>query len=79
MNMREKIARALAKEEGYAYDPIPYDGRADAVLDVLAEPTERMLSDGAFQIFRGQRITSDDLDAARRVWRAMCKAMLADQ
>lgn len=43
MNMRERIARALAAEEGYMYDPVPYDARADAVLDALMEPDEGML------------------------------------
>lgn len=44
---------------------------------VPREPSGHMLSDGAFQIFRGERITEDDLDSARRVWRAMTKAALA--
>lgn len=33
----ERVARALAKEEGYAYDPLPYDARARAAIAVAQE------------------------------------------
>ena len=49
---------------------------AGAVLQAIREPSQHMLSDGAFQIFRGERITEDDLAAAGRVWRAMTEAAL---
>lgn len=48
-----------------------------AVLQA-AEPSDRMLSDGAFQIFRGERITVDDIDSAKRVWNAMRRTALAE-
>lgn len=38
----EQVGRALAKEEGYAYDPIPYDDRARAAIAAMREPTEGM-------------------------------------
>ncbi len=83
MDMRDKLARALwldaatfpGKEAAWdamsAFDRESYYRSADAALDALREPDEGMVSDGAFQIFRGERITADDLDAARRVWRGM--------
>ena len=40
--MIERIARALAKEEGYAYDPLPYNARARAAIEAMREPTEEM-------------------------------------
>lgn len=51
---------------------------ARAVLQAIREPSDHMLSDGAFQVFRGERITEDDLDAAKRVWRAMTNAALSE-
>lgn len=46
-----------------------------AVLGAIREPDARMLSDGAFQVFRGERIAEDDIESARRVWRAMIAAI----
>lgn len=51
---------------------------ARAVLLAIREPSDRMQSDGAFQLFRGVRITEDDLTTARQAWRAMIAAALDD-
>lgn len=40
--MVERVARALAKEEGYAYDPLPYDARARSAIEAMREPTKAM-------------------------------------
>lgn len=31
----EQVGRALASEEGYAYDPLPYDARARAAIEAV--------------------------------------------
>lgn len=31
----EHVGKALAKEEGYAYDPLPYDNRARAAIEAI--------------------------------------------
>lgn len=51
----------------------------DAILAELKEPDQRMESDGAFQIFRGERIAKDDLAAARRVWRGMLSTLTKEK
>ena len=33
----ERVGRALAKEEGYAYDPFPYDERARLAVKAMRE------------------------------------------
>jgi hypothetical protein len=33
----ERVARALAKQEGYAYDPLPYDERARAAIEAMRD------------------------------------------
>jgi hypothetical protein len=40
--MVERVARALAEQEGYTYDPLPYDRRACAAIGAMREPTEEM-------------------------------------
>jgi hypothetical protein len=50
----KRVARALAKAEGYQYDPHPYDERARAAIKAMREPTEAMLGrllDGGDRIF----------------------------
>lgn len=79
MNMRERIARALAAQEGYAYDPEPYDARADAVLNAMREPTEAMIKryDGPMgEAEWGLRQNRDEFVAT--AWRAMIDAAKAD-
>lgn len=46
-SMVERVGRALAKEEGYAYDPEPYDRRARAAIAAMRDPTETMTEAGA--------------------------------
>jgi hypothetical protein len=60
------------------FDREELDGIVRVVIAAIREPSEGMVSDGAFQIFRGERITEDDLASARRVWRGMHKRLLAD-
>lgn len=38
MTMIERVGRALAAEEGYAYDPFPYDNRARAAIEAMRDP-----------------------------------------
>lgn len=40
MEMVERVGRALAAQDGYAYDPEPYDARARAAIEAMKEPTE---------------------------------------
>lgn len=78
----EKAARAVAEYAARRLPPADSaatcEGIARAVLQAIREPSEGMLSDGAFQIFRGERITEDDLDSAKRVWRAMTSRALTE-
>jgi hypothetical protein len=41
--MIERVGRALAEEECYAYDPLPYDARARAAIAAMREPTDTMI------------------------------------
>lgn len=43
-SMIERVGRALANEEGYAYDPVPYDRRARAAIEAMREPSDDFLS-----------------------------------
>lgn len=76
-NMIRQIARTIRAEHEGPTGPnddtaLPlYEKTARAVLAVMREPTDHMVSDGAFQIFAGQQITETDMASARRVWRAM--------
>ena len=36
-DMIERVGRALAKEEGYAYDPYPYNVRARVAIEALSD------------------------------------------
>ena len=47
MNMVERVGRALAKEERYAYDPYPYDERARVAIEAMMEPTDQMVIEGS--------------------------------
>lgn len=47
----ERVARALANEEGYANDPFPYDERARAAIKAMREPTEAMMNVGSGFIY----------------------------
>jgi hypothetical protein len=47
--MIERVGRALAEQEGYAYDPLPYDARARAAIEAMREPTEGMVTAGGVQ------------------------------
>lgn len=93
MTKIERAARAMAdklKAEEGAYIGVEVDGRltfdgsidlqgvVHAVIAAIREPSEGMVSDGAFQIFQGERITEQDLAAARRVWRAMTSRLVKD-
>jgi hypothetical protein len=40
MTMIERVGRALAEQERYAYDPEPYDARARAAVAALREPSD---------------------------------------
>lgn len=81
-----RAARALAKAQSGVEDFDLLDDEMQdtlrdnvrAVLEAIREPTDHMLSDGAFQIFKGERITEDDIHAAKRVWRAMTKTALSE-
>lgn len=42
MNMIERVGRALAAEEGYAYDPLPYNRRARAAIEAMRDLTPNM-------------------------------------
>jgi hypothetical protein len=50
--MIERVARALAKEEGYAYDPMPYDARARAAIMAMRAIFEEMQAAAEFQADR---------------------------
>lgn len=86
MSPLEQAARALMRH--HELDPDVFVGMhggygdfldgARAVLQAIGQPSERMLSDGAFQIFKGERITEDDIDAAKRVWRGMLSAAISE-
>lgn len=91
MSMIERMARALADGDWDAASFLetpngepPEDFRegwrekARAAIEAMMEPTEAMLSDGAFQIFSGERITESDIAAAKRVWKAMLRQALKD-
>lgn len=86
MEPLERAARALCELDnnppGATMDGKPlwrdYLPEVRAVLEAITEPSQSMVSDGAFQIFRGQRITDEDLASARRVWRRMIHAALAE-
>jgi glycosyltransferase involved in cell wall biosynthesis len=45
-SMIERVGRALAAEEGYAYDPVPCDRRARAAIAAMREPTPATLLAG---------------------------------
>ncbi|HMF68662.1 MAG TPA: hypothetical protein VK602_13770 [Phyllobacterium sp.] len=63
-SMIERVGRALAKEEGYAYDPFPYDARARAAIEAMREPTEAMVRAGAAILgSRDRRIVDFEADA----------------
>lgn len=59
--MIERVGRALAQEDGYAYDPLPYDARAKAAIQAMREPTNRMV-DAFYVDHYGQAVTA---------WKAM--------
>lgn len=44
MEMVKRVGRALAKLDGYAYDPVPYDAQARAAIAAMREPSEAMES-----------------------------------
>lgn len=72
VSMKERIARALAAEEGYAYDPEPYDARAAAVLEAMREPTPAMIEAGL-----GRDMQLDGLPGIEAI-RADCRRQIAD-
>jgi predicted esterase len=41
--MIEAVGRALAKQEGYHYDPLPYDERAIAAIEAMEPFIEALL------------------------------------
>ena len=43
-SMVERVGRALAKAEGFAYDPYPYDERARAAIEEMRDPTDAMMA-----------------------------------
>lgn len=47
-----------------------------AVLQAIEDPSDRMISDGAFQIFQGEHITEIDSYRAKAVWKAMIRRLL---
>lgn len=65
--MVERIGRVLAKNEGYAYDPWPYDGRARDALKALREPNADMLIAGRHGLDRKAMYDRDAL----LVWQDM--------
>lgn len=79
--MVERVGRALAKQEGYAYDPEPYDARARAAIEAMREPTEAMW-DAAEEHNSGGGGIMDDGSLERnvydleKVWPAMIDAAL---
>ena len=70
-SMIERVGRALAKEEGYTYDPYPYDVRARVAIEAMREPTDAMLSAAEMDDGRGCDI---DGYLANKIWRAMVAA-----
>ena len=71
--MVERVARALAKEEGYAYDPFPYDARARAAIEAMRDPTEEMLD---FFIYPTNECDDPDFKA---IWQLMIDSALQNQ
>ena len=82
-SMVRKVAKAveaaLLDQAGNDSPNIDCVTIARAAIEAMREPSDAMISDGAFQIFRGERITEDDLAAAKRVWRGMTAAALNEQ
>jgi len=82
MDMREKMARAMAEEDGYNPDDdggIPgvkrwrsYLGMADAALSAMEEPTEAMMC-GARDWALAKYSQGIGNDAATGCWRAMIR------
>lgn len=70
--MVERVARALANEEGYAYDPVPYNRRARAAIEAMREPTDAMVDAGGW--LGGENGVGDS--SARVVWTGMIEAAL---
>lgn len=71
VSMIERVGRALAKEEGYAYDPLPYDARARAAIEAMREPTEA--------IIKAHHLVPEDNDFDQRAadnWRNLIDAAL---
>lgn len=52
--------------------------QACSIITAMREPTTGMISDGAFQIFEGERISERDLAAAARVWDRMIKRAISE-
>ena len=64
--MIERVGRALAKEEGYAYDPLPYDDRARAAIEAMREPS-RAICEVAWKETRGTLLEEGYADAVDEV------------
>ena len=75
--MIERVGRALAGLEGYAYDPFPYDEMARTVIKAMREPTAEMRS--AVENDADIQHGLDDCnkhDIPDEVWRLMIDAAL---
>jgi len=73
MDMVERVGRALAEADGYAYDPMPYDRWARAAIEELRVPTEAMDRAGV----NADSFMSMGLLKARHIWGDMIDAALS--
>lgn len=77
MSLLERIARAISDASH-----LPPDDQAQAALEAMISEgaiSERMNSDGAFQLFTGERIDEHSLTLARQCFRAMVKASIVER
>lgn len=77
--MVERVGRALAEADGYAYAPYPYDVWARAAIEAMREPTESMIRVG--EDWSADAITHHDSRNPKsppvEAWKAMIEAALA--
>lgn len=82
-DMIERVGRALAKAENYAYDPIPYDDRARAVIEAMRDPTQAMIKDGdatpTSHSWGQSHLSAENAEFAmcEPIWQAMIDAALS--
>jgi hypothetical protein len=72
MDMVERVGRALAEADGYAYDPMPYDRWARAAIEAMRVPTDNMDMAGV----EAEAFRSLGLLKVRHIWGAMINAAL---